>query len=390
MLFLGLVLGCVSANYLLVQRENIVFNLNEFNAEHGIESVAAIDNLDVFKVSTVNYEKYSNTINSVYEVEAEREYSIDFSEFNPNNRDFFYIQEPGNDDFRIVNKIPWHLDRITKRNLPFDNTFPFSESGSCHTNKEIDIETVVVDTGCDQTHSEFEGRAEFLKNFAGDNVNTDSNNHGTHCSGLIGSKSYGVCRDAKIKCIKVLDGSGRGTTSGVIAGMEFAFKRHLKRERKNKNARTIMSMSLGGGKSNVMNRVVEKMIETSDTFYIVVASGNEDRDIDFSSPASSNGVFSVMASDKYDNRAYFSNYGNASIYSPGVDIESTIPDEGRAVYSGTSFSTPILAGIMNHYIDRFPEMNMKKLKERILEDATKDLIEGNPENTPNLFVFLDV
>lgn len=55
---------------------------------------------------------------------------------------------------------------------------------------------------------EFEGRATFLANFAGDGDNTDGNGHGTHCAGTVGSKTYGVAKKTKLYAVKVLDASG--------------------------------------------------------------------------------------------------------------------------------------------------------------------------------------
>lgn len=66
----------------------------------------------------------------------------------------------------------------------------------------------VIDTGIYTAHPEFEGRAIFLANFAGDGSNTDGNGHGTHCAGTIGSKTYGVAKQAKLFAVKVLDSSG--------------------------------------------------------------------------------------------------------------------------------------------------------------------------------------
>ena len=76
------------------------------------------------------------------------------------------------------------------------------------------------------------------------------------------------------------------------------------------------------------------------------------------------------------------------MYSPGVDNYGAVLDNKYAEESGTSFSTPILAGIMNHVLDQNPHFNMKQLKEKILSDATKDTIEGNPKNTPNVMSYL--
>ena len=171
--------------------------------------------------------------------------------------------------------------------------------------------------------------------------------------------------------------------------MNYAFKRHLENEKKNPNVRSIISMSLGGGKSIAMNRAVENMIKNSNTFYIVVAAGNENQDVKSSSPASARGILTVMAMGKDDQRAYFSNFGRtASIYGTGVEIESTIPGGKTAVYSGTSMATPQIVGALNHYLDQFPHMNMKQIKEKMLSDATKNVISGNPKNTPNLMSFI--
>jgi hypothetical protein len=376
-MLLSLVFSVVSANYLLVPKESILFQLDvsQFNSEHEISSIASVDDLQIFKINKRNYIKYKKSINLLFDVEPEQEYSI--HNFSPQR------------SLNVFNLIPWHLDRISKRHLPLNGRFPYTSKGSCHKNPNVNIETVVVDTGCDVNHPEFEGRAEFLENFTGDHQDFDGNSHGSHCSGLIGSKTYGVCKSAMIKCIKVLDKDGSGSTSGVIAGLDYAFKRHIENEKKNPKLRTILSMSLGGGFSKSMNRVIEKMVKTSNTFYIVVASGNENQSACRTSPASARGILTVNAMDKNDKRAYFSNFGSCTdIYSPGVDIESTIPDGKTAIYSGTSMATPILAGIMNHVLDENPDFNMKQLKEKILSDATKDTIEWNPKNTPNLLVFL--
>ena len=356
------------------------FNYLSFNEEHNIENLVSINDLVLYKTSLNNFDKYKHTFNELYDIEYEQEYRVNFN-----------VQLPMcNLNEQETIQVPWHLDRIVKRNLPLNGSYAYSEPGSCHKNHDVNIETVVVDTGCDVNHPEFEGRAEFLENFTDDNENNDANSHGSHCSGLIGSKTYGVCKDTMIKCVKVLDAEGSGTTSGVIAGMDYTFKRHLEKEKNNPKLRTIMSMSLGGGKSVVLNRVVETMVSTSDTFYIVVAAGNEDQSACNTSPASARGILTVMAMDQYDKRAYFSNFGKcADIYAPGVDILSTIPNEKTAIYSGTSMSAPAVAGVLNHILDENPHFNMKQVKAKILNDATKNVINNNPKKTPNLMVYLN-
>ena len=66
----------------------------------------------------------------------------------------------------------------------------------------------VIDTGIYTAHAEFEGRATFLANYAGDGSNTDGNGHGTHVAGTIGSKTYGIAKKTSLYAVKVLDASG--------------------------------------------------------------------------------------------------------------------------------------------------------------------------------------
>jgi serine protease len=374
-------------NYILTPRNHHVrtFNYNSFAKEHNLDVLVNINDLTVYKTHVDNYNVFSGTLEELFEIEEDQDYSI-----NPKFvENVIFVQQPGEFEFKVQEFVPWHLDRISKRHLPLNGSYAYSEPRSCHRNSEVEIETYVVDTGV-QLHTEFgHNQPTFLENFSGDNINEDCNSHGTFCSSQIGGLNAGVCKDSKLFAVKVLTCEGSGSTSGVIAGMDYVFKRHLQREKENPKVRSIMSMSLGGGYSRIMNSVVEKMVKTSDTFYIVVASGNEAQDAKNTSPASARGILTANAMDRNDKRAYFSNYGSCTdIYSPGVSNYGAVLDNKYAVESGTSFSTPILAGIMNHYLDMYPHLNMKQLKDKILSDATKDTIEANPKNTPNLMVFL--
>ncbi|PHH61960.1 hypothetical protein CDD81_7709 [Ophiocordyceps australis] len=100
----------------------------------------------------------------------------------------------------------WGLARLSS-NKPGTTTYTFDSSageGTC---------AYVIDTGVDASHPDFEGRAKLVKNFvrgAGDNEG-DDHGHGTHVSGTIGSKTYGVAKKTKILGVKVLSASGGGT-----------------------------------------------------------------------------------------------------------------------------------------------------------------------------------
>lgn len=70
------------------------------------------------------------------------------------------------------------------------------------------------------------------------------------------SKSFGISKNAKIIAVKVLNSQGSGSNSGVIRGMEYVYNQHLNKKDKRK---TIINMSLGGGKSSILDQVVEKI-----------------------------------------------------------------------------------------------------------------------------------
>lgn len=377
--------------YLLTPHRHHVhtFNYDSFAKEHNLEVLVKIDDLTVYKTHVDNYNSFTSTLEELFEIEEDQVFTLPKPIVGDTPKEpVLYVQKPGESGFDMMSSnVPWHLDRVVKRDLPLDNTFEYSESGSCHKNKDVTIHTYVVDTGIDVEHPEFEGRATWLANFA-DDTNTDCNSHGTHCAGLVGSKSYGVCKDANLFAVKVLNCEGSGSYSGILSGLQFVNDRHKEQVKENPSVKSILSMSLGGGFSRAINRAVEALVK-SDSMYVVVAAGNEDSDACNTSPASARGILTIMASDKYDNRAYFSNYGQcADLYSPGVDILSTIPNGKTAVYSGTSMATPNLVGVLNHYLDMHPDLNMKAVKEKMMSDASKNKLSGNPKKTNNLLVYL--
>ena len=287
--------------------------------------------------------------------------------------------------------VPWHLDRIVKKNLPLNNTYKYNTKGSCHQNNNIDIHTYIVDTGIDISHWEFGGRANWGANFV-DNQDIDCNSHGTHVAGLIGSQNYGVCVDAKMYAVKVLDCRGSGSLSGVIKGIEWVYKQHLEKSNvsSSKIVKSVINMSLGGGSSTALNRAVEMCVKNNQNFYVIVAAGNENQDACKVSPAGAKNILTIMASDKNDNRAWFSNWGQcANIYSPGVDIESTIPGNKYAVYSGTSMATPVMVGVFNHYLDMYPNKNMEDMIRLVDKLSSKNIIQGSKTQTKNVLVYLN-
>lgn len=151
---------------------------------------------------------------------------------------------------------------------------------------------------------------------------TDGNGHGTHLAGIIGGVIHGVAKRTRLYGVKVLDDSGAGTLSNVIAGMDYIAK----------DAKTrgcprgaMANISLGGSYSKAVNDAAAALVRSG--VFTSVAAGGSNSDVGRTSPASEPTVCTVGASTERDARAPFSDYGALmDIFAPGVNIVSTWPN----------------------------------------------------------------
>ncbi|KHN93746.1 subtilisin-like protease PR1I [Metarhizium album ARSEF 1941] len=270
---------------------------------------------------------------------------------------------------------PWGLSRISHRRGGRDG-YAYDEGageGTC---------AYVIDTGVDDTHPEFEGRAQLIKSFIEDE-RSDGNGHGTHVSGTIGSRSFGVAKKTSIYGVKVLSDSGQGAYSGILAGMDFAV--HDSRRRSCPKG-VVANMSLGGGRSAAVNHAAANMIQSG--VFLAVAAGNDAADASNTSPASEPSVCTVGATDISDGLSSFSNYGNVvDILAPGSNILSTWPAGRTNTISGTSMATPHIVGLGAYLASLEGYPGPQALCERIRALATRDAISGVPGGTVNLLAF---
>ncbi len=206
----------------------------------------------------------------------------------------------------------------------------------------------IIDTGIDLDHEdlnvdETRGFSAFSRGI--DQGFNDLNGHGTHCAGTVaaidnGIGVVGVAAGATVIPIKVLGWNGSGSTSGVIAGVDYVAA--------NASAGDAVNMSLGGGISNALDEAILNAAKKQ--IYIVLAAGNESDNANNYSPARVNGdnIWTISAMDSNDEFANFSNYGNAPVdfCEPGVAIKSTFFTGGYATLSGTSMAAPHFCGII--------------------------------------------
>ena len=266
----------------------------------------------------------------------------------------------------------WGIDRIDQVNLPLSNSYTYTTTAS-------NVTAYVIDTGIQINHSQFGGRAAVGYDAIGDGQNgNDCQGHGTHVAGTIGSATYGVAKGVKLRAVRVLNCSGSGTNSGVIAGINWVTTNHVKP--------AVANMSLGGSASSAVNTAVTNLSNAG--VFVAVAAGNSNANASGFSPASAPAVTTVGASTKTDARASYSNYGSLiDIFAPGSDITSTWINSGTNTISGTSMASPHVAGVAALYKDNFGDAASAVVDAWIKDNATPNVITGNPAGTPNRLLF---
>jgi subtilisin family serine protease len=265
---------------------------------------------------------------------------------------------------------PWGLDRIDQRALPLSKSYTYNSTGS-------GVRAYIIDTGLQANHPDFGSRAQNVYDAFGGNGN-DCNGHGTHVGGTVAGSTYGVAKSALLRGVKVLGCDGSGSTSGIIAAVDWV--------RKNAIKPAVANMSLGGGYSGSLNTAVTNLANSG--VFVAVAAGNENQDACNVSPASASGTLTVAASDKTDTRASFSNYGSCvDVYAPGVAIKSAWISGGVKTISGTSMASPHAAGVAALYKGRYGDTSSSTIVNWIISNSTSNVIKSNTSTTPNRLLY---
>ncbi|KAK4205395.1 putative alkaline serine protease [Triangularia verruculosa] len=281
----------------------------------------------------------------------------------------------------VQSDAPWGLARISTRSkLPAAGPYTYK-----YTNTGEGAIAYVIDTGINDAHVDFEGRAskgpKFVTVAEGTVVgDEDLNGHGTHVAGTIAGKTYGVAKKAQVIGIKVFDDSPEpgAQTGDIISALDYVVK-----EFKTHGKPSVVNLSLGGGASPAMDKAVASAVRSGVT--VVVAAGNEARQATTSSPAREPFAITVGASDVTDKAAPFSNYGKVvDIFAPGVKILSTWigGTEATNTISGTSMASPHVAGAVAQIIAAEPTEPLLVVP-KLLQWAEKNDLTGLKERTIN-------
>lgn len=273
----------------------------------------------------------------------------------------------------------WGQDRIDQRSLPLDDSYSPAGDGT-------GVDAWIIDSGIDYGRTdEFGSRFDESRDYdfvSGDDDASDCDGHGTHVAGTVGSDTYGVAPGVTIIGVRVLNCSGSGSYSGVIAGIDYVAAEAGKTSRPD-----VANMSLGGGYSAAVNQAVENAVSAG--VVMAVSAGNDNAtDACTKSPASAPSAITVASSTSSDARSSFSNVGPCvDVFAPGSSIKSTVMRSGTGTWSGTSMASPHVAGAAALLLQANPGWSPAQVWSAMDAASTKNAI-SDDRGTDNKLLYV--
>ncbi|MEV8091032.1 type VII secretion-associated serine protease mycosin [Streptomyces nigra] len=268
----------------------------------------------------------------------------------------------------VIKSTPWSLQRIL-----LDQLWEHSTGE--------DVKVAVIDTGVDKRNEQLTAAVTGGKSFVDGSAARDIEGHGTRVAGIIaarplkGTGFVGLAPDAEILSYRYTGGQEKQGNSrtmsqairaAVAAGADVInISSDTANKEDNLELRQAVAFAVGKGA------------------LIVAAAGNDGADGKFANtyPAAYDGVLAVGASDRNDERAFFSQSGDfVDVAAPGVGMVSTVPGGGQCTADGTSFAAPYVAGVAALLKQKHPEWKATQIATRIEETAQR------PGRGPNGYI----
>ncbi|MCP3804130.1 S8 family peptidase [Allokutzneria sp. A3M-2-11 16] len=266
------------------------------------------------------------------------------------------------------------IDRIDQRNLPLDKKYTYNTTAP-------NVTAYILDTGIRKTHNEFEGRAADGYDFVDeDPIAQDCHGHGTHVSGTVGGKTWGVAKKVKLVAVRILGCNGSAPDSDGVEGIEWIAKNAAKP--------AVVNGSFTFDTPAIGDEAIGRLTAAGIPF--VVAAGNSSADACSAGPAKVPSVITVGATDSSDNKAFFSNYGRClDIFAPGSGITSAShgSDSSSATMSGTSMASPHVAGGAALYLASHPTASPAQVSQALVDGGTAGVVRNPGAGSPNRLLY---
>lgn len=229
----------------------------------------------------------------------------------------------------------------------------------------------ILDTGIDTDHEDLQGRisAQSWDYVNSDNDPEDDYGHGTGVAGVIGATTdnekgvAGVDWQGQLLIMKVLNDSGGGDMSWILPAIADA------------NSLSVEVINMSFGQYVPDSGLEARCTEAYNNGVVLVAAAGNDNLETPSYPAGYSNVLAVAAVDQNDVRSVWSgleasNYGTwIDISAPGTDIWTTNFNGNYSASSGTSFSSPFVAGVAGLVKAANPTLTNQEIYDRLKSTA---------------------